>query len=120
MQLPLIDITDIGKYLAPALDDPEKYNGRRFIAATSFYTVQDIVDTWSKVSGKKVTLITPADIPHLISDPIKQVMAQPGLFLTKWGYFGPSGHQDLDWTLSQMSVNEKLTKWEEFLTKYSP
>jgi hypothetical protein len=34
----MIDITDTGKFLAPILLNPKKYNGKSFTCATAFYT----------------------------------------------------------------------------------
>jgi uncharacterized protein YbjT (DUF2867 family) len=116
--MPLIDITDTGKYLAPALRDPLKYNGARLTAATAFYTAQEQVDSWSAVSGKKVVLPAISDIPTLTDDPIKQMFARPAPLFTKWAYYGPTGQQDLDWTIEQ--VDERLTTWREFLEANGP
>jgi NmrA-like family len=116
--IPYIDITDIGKYLSPALRNPEKYNGARFTASTAFYSAQEIVDTWSEVSGKKIVLPTEADIPTLTDDPIKQQYARIGNLFREWGYFGPTGQKDLEWTLAQM--DEQPTTWKQFLEANGP
>jgi hypothetical protein len=117
-KLPLIDINDTGKYLAPVLRDPIKYNGCRLTAATAFYTSKEHEATWSTVSGKEIILPKEEDIPLLTSDPIEQKMARPGTVLEKWGYFGPTGEKDLCWMHNQ--VNEKLTTWKEFLESNGP
>jgi uncharacterized protein YbjT (DUF2867 family) len=117
-KVPLIDITDIGKYLAPVLRNPLKYNGCRLTAATAFYTAQETVDTWSAVSGKNVILPTEEDIPFLSSDPVQQSFSRPNSLLTEWAYFGPTGEEDLRWTLEQL--DEKLTTWKEFLESSGP
>ncbi|CRG82732.1 hypothetical protein PISL3812_00077 [Talaromyces islandicus] len=116
-KLPLIDINDTGKYLSPALRDPIKYNGCRLIAATAFYTAKEQVDTWSTVSGKEV-ILPEEDIPLLTSDPLQQKMSRPGTVLEKWGYYGPTGEEDLCWMHNQL--NEKLTTWKEFLESNGP
>ncbi|QKX63770.1 uncharacterized protein TRUGW13939_10941 [Talaromyces rugulosus] len=117
-KLPLIDINDTGKYLAPALRDPVKYNGCRLTAATAFYTAKEQVDTWSAVSGKEVIIPKEEDIPLLTSDPIQQKLARPGTLLEEWGYYGPTGEKDLYWTHNQL--DEKLTTWKEFLESNGP
>ncbi|KAL2822264.1 NmrA-like family-domain-containing protein [Aspergillus cavernicola] len=120
MQLPWIDITDTGKYLSPALRDPEKYNGRSLTAATAYYSAQDIVDTWTKVVGKSVRLLKEEEISRFITDPIQEMVVRPGLLLTKYRYFGPTGPGDLEWTHAQLQPKDKLTSWEQFLTRHGP
>lgn len=99
---------DTGKYLAPALRDPLKYNGCRLTAATAFYTAQEQVDTWSAVSGKRVVLPTSPDDLEKHGDTL----------LKEVGYYGPTGPEDLEWTHEQ--VDEKLTTWGEFLEANGP
>ncbi|KAI4240544.1 MAG: hypothetical protein L6R42_011490, partial [Xanthoria sp. 1 TBL-2021] len=53
---PLIDIRDAGKFIVPALLDPDKYNGKRFTAATAFYTPAEMVEVWKKVTGKEIKI----------------------------------------------------------------
>ncbi|KAH8698471.1 NmrA-like family-domain-containing protein [Talaromyces proteolyticus] len=117
-RIPLIDISDIGKYLAPALRDPLKYNGCQLTASTAFYTAQEQVETWSEVSGKQVVLPSISEIPLLTDDPIKQKVSQAPTMLSEWSYYGPTGQKDLEWTLEQ--VDEKLTTWREFLEANGP
>jgi hypothetical protein len=117
-KLPLIDINDTGKYLAPALRDPVKYNGCRLTAATAFYTAKEQVDTWSAVSGKEIIIPKEEDIPLLTSDPIQQKLARPGNLIVEWGYYGPTGEKDLSWMHNQL--DEKLTTWKEFLESNGP
>ncbi|KAE8396146.1 NmrA family transcriptional regulator [Aspergillus alliaceus] len=111
-QVPLIDISDTGKFLAPVLRDPLKYNGCRLTAATAFYTAQEQADTWSAVSGKQVVLTTVSNISK------DDLLKQPGTLLAEWGYYGPTGQKDLEWTLEQ--VDEKLATWREFLEANGP
>jgi hypothetical protein len=51
----MIDITDTGKFLAPILLNPQKYNGKSFTCVIAFYSPLQLVDGWTKVTGKKVT-----------------------------------------------------------------
>ena len=55
-QLPLIDtVGDTGKYVGAILAEPDKYEGKIFCAATALYSMGEIAQTISKVSGKTVT-----------------------------------------------------------------
>lgn len=54
-QLPLIDaVGDVGKFVGAVLAESDKYEGRRFCAATALYSMEEICATMSKASGKKV------------------------------------------------------------------
>lgn len=118
--MPLVDISDIGNYLAPVLRDPAKYNGSRLVAATAFYSAQEIVDTWSRVSGKKMRLANGDEVERFITHPLQREVLRPGPLFTKYGYFGHSGPRDLDWTISQLNPEDHLTTWEEFLVQNGP
>ncbi len=77
-----------------------------------------MVDIWSRVSGKPVRLATPEEIPTVTDTLIQRLIATPNPLFTEWAYFGPTGPEDLQWTLSQ--VDSKLTTWEEFVTREGP
>ncbi len=77
--MPLVDISDIGNYLAPVLRDPAKYNGSRLVAATAFYSAQEIVDTWSRVSGKKMRLANGDEVEQFITHPLQREVLRPAL-----------------------------------------
>ncbi|KAL4860977.1 hypothetical protein BDV12DRAFT_191380 [Aspergillus spectabilis] len=117
IKLPWIDITDTGKYLAPALSDPEKYNGARLTAASAYYSGQEIVGTWSKVSGRNVQLPRPDEYEKFAIGPVQKGVV--GGLLT-YGYFGPTGPEDVNWTHKQLLGGDKVTSWEEFLVRNGP
>ena len=54
--VPLIDITETGKYLAPVLLSPslDTYNGASFLAASGYYTQTQICNVWTTVTGREV------------------------------------------------------------------
>ncbi|KAI1305039.1 hypothetical protein F5Y03DRAFT_384526 [Xylaria venustula] len=118
-RLPLIDIRDTGKFIAPVLLNSELYHGKRLACATAFYTLVEMIDTWTKVTGKTVKLEqsnSAADYAGLSEDQKKEV--KPAGLLGEYGYYGPTGNDDLAWTLEQ--VTEKLRTWEEFLRDHEP
>jgi hypothetical protein len=122
MRIPLIDVADTGIYLAPVLRDPTRYHGKRLTCATAFYTAQEMIDTWSRVSGKRVALITEEDIPRVIEDPMHQRMAYATPLLTEYAFYGPTGQTDLEWTLAQLDEGKDgpLSSWEDFLIRHGP
>ncbi|KAF8859641.1 NmrA-domain-containing protein [Acephala macrosclerotiorum] len=101
LAIPMIDVTDTGKYLTPILLNLKKYNGKSFTCATVFYNPIHLVEGWAKVTGKKVTY-EQIDIEKqgtLTDDMHQQLKKSLGL-INVWGYFGPSGKEDLEWTLA--------------------
>lgn len=116
----MIDITDTGKYLTPILLNPKKYNGKGFTCATAFYTPIQLVNGWTKVTGKKV-IYEQIDIEKkqgtLTQEMHDQVKKSLGL-INIWGYFGPMGKDDLEWTLAQME--ERPNTWEGFVKGNEP
>jgi len=118
--LPLIDIRDAGKFIAPALLDPDLYHGKRFTCATAFYTPGEMAATWTKVTRKKVEVHTAGsgDEYEMLSEEQKKETTNARDLIIEFGYFGPSGRDDLAWTLEQLM--EKPTTWEEFVRDHEP
>jgi hypothetical protein len=40
--------------------------------------------------------------------------------LLEYGYFGPSGEEDIVWTKGQLCPGDEVTTWEEFLVREGP
>ena len=120
--LPLIDITDIGKYLAPALLDPEKYHNARFTGATAYYTSLEMVDAWSKVTGKNIKFVQtePGSMRGNMTEEMLETMKESTGLLTEYEYFGSGGPNDLAWTIDQLGEGVKLTSWEDFVKINEP
>ncbi|KAL3473954.1 NmrA family transcriptional regulator [Aspergillus californicus] len=114
VQIPWIDITDTGKYLAPALRDPQRFNGQRITAASGYYSCQEIVDTWGKVSGRTVRL------PSSDAENRPSAIPAQNSYMIKHGYFGPDGPRAVALTHSQLLPQDRLTSWEEFLVRNGP
>ncbi len=119
--VPLIDIEDTGKYVAPFLVDPNKYAGSRFWACTRFYSVEEICRVWTDVTGKKVVFdervdwISGGGTATVMKDALEKSLGKTG---KANGYFGVEGEEGVKWTLEQ--VGEKLTTWEEFVKRSEP
>ena len=119
--IPAIDITDTGKFLSPILFDPHKYNGQSFTCATAFYTPLQLVEGWTRVTGKKVTYEQISDVNQgksNLTEEMRKVLKESRGLISKYSYFGPTGKKDLDWTLAQMT--DAPTSWEEFVRANEP
>ncbi|KAF7555568.1 hypothetical protein G7Z17_g2049 [Cylindrodendrum hubeiense] len=118
--IPLIDIRDTGKFIAPALLDPDLYHGKNFTCATDFYTPMEMVDAWTKATGKTVRFQqvgTGSEYSTLSEAQSMELRKARGL-ITKYAYFGPTGIADLTWTLKQLT--ETPRSWEEFILENLP
>ncbi|KAL6250227.1 hypothetical protein RBB50_002528 [Rhinocladiella similis] len=115
--LPLIDIEDTGKFVAPFLAEPEKYTGKQFFACTRNYSIEEICSTWTDVTGTKVVYDEKVDAitESNMSDEVKASLKNRDRSL---GYYGAKGEEGIDWTLKQ--VKEKLTTWGEFVKRCEP
>jgi hypothetical protein len=117
----MIDITDTGKFLAPILLNPQKYNGKSFACATAFYTPLQLVDGWTNVTGKKVTYQQAIDVNQAkgnLTKEMHKVLKESRGLISKYSYFGPNGRQDLEWTLAQMTETPNI--WEDFVRANEP
>ncbi|CAI4214176.1 unnamed protein product [Parascedosporium putredinis] len=118
LELPYIDITDIGKYLAPALRDPEGWNGKRIYGATAIYTCKEIADTMTRVTGRKVRYATLAELPPSTGSWPEENVLRPSPFMLQGSFFGKNGPAELKSLHAQM--DEAPTTWEEYVKKSSP
>ncbi|KAH6715261.1 hypothetical protein BKA61DRAFT_722170 [Leptodontidium sp. MPI-SDFR-AT-0119] len=119
--LPMIDITDTGKFIAPILLDPTKYNGKNFTCATKFLTPLQLVEGWTKVTGKTVTysMIDPEEmVSEAMAPEMRAELRKTADLINEYLYFGPTGQVDVEWTQAQLK--DELTTWEEFVKANEP
>ncbi|KAF5024821.1 hypothetical protein F66182_3060 [Fusarium sp. NRRL 66182] len=116
-KLPLIDITDTGKWVGAVLADPDKYAGKRFAAAERCYTWDEMARILSSVTGKTVVHQKVPDdvfksfIPEVMRDQAFEMWA----LCRDYGYYGANTEDEVDWAAKQ--ARGKLTSLEEFLKK---
>ncbi|KAI4267093.1 MAG: hypothetical protein LQ337_008517 [Flavoplaca oasis] len=117
---PLIDIKDAGKFIVPALLSPDKYNGKRFTAATAFYTPAAMVEAWKKVTGKEIKLdeANPGAWGEGFPPELLEMLKEVTGLIEDYECYGPTGQEDLDWTLAQM--DDPPTTWEKFVEENEP
>lgn len=115
---PLIDITNTGMFLVPVLLHLDKYDKKRFVAATGFYTPAEMIEGWKKITGKEMKY-NQAGVGSIGLPPevVKMFIEGAGL-INDYEYYGPTGRKDLEWTLAQM--DDKPTTWESFVTANEP
>jgi len=114
--IPLIDIADTGKYIAPFLDDPDASNGAVLTASTAFYTPVEICATWSKVTGKKVVFEEESEVEGENKERSDVVASENAG--AESPYYGQGGRKGLEWTLSH--AKDGLSTWESFVVRHEP
>lgn len=118
-RIPLLDTAaDTGKFIAPILTHPDKYEGRVFCGATKLYSYDEAAEAISNATGKKVVY---KSLPsHVFRTFLPPDAAGPAVQMLEWfrdsGYYGPQTQEQVDWTLAQVSPGS-LTTFEDFLKK---
>ncbi|KAJ5984452.1 hypothetical protein N7481_006551 [Penicillium waksmanii] len=114
-KFPLFDaVQDTGLFVKVALKHADQLKNKQVLAAADYYTPQEIVDTFSKVSGKKAVFIQISSEQYKASLPtaVATEFLENQLFVEDPGYYlGES----LEPTLKL--VDSKPTTWEEFVKK---
>lgn len=117
-RLPMIDIRDTGKFIAPALMKPDVYDRKNFTCATQFYTPAEIVETWTTVTGKEVYQAKGRSSLGAAPAEVQNMLKKISGLITVYAYFGPTGQDDLKWTLEQLT--DKPTSWKQFVEENQP
>ncbi|KAF1816884.1 NmrA-like family domain-containing protein [Eremomyces bilateralis CBS 781.70] len=114
-KFPLFDAAeDMGKFVKPALKKPEKFNGKRILAATDYYPVARILAEFEEVTGKKINFnqISADQYKSFLPDYMAQEMLENHLLIEEPGYYnGTSLQESLD------ALEDKPTTWKEFVKK---
>lgn len=119
-QLPLIDtVGDAGKYVGAILAEPDKYEGKIFCSASAVYTMTEITEAMSKVSGKTVKYV---QIPEQAfreqiqwAGPMADNLIEMMLYQQEFGYYGPKTKELVAWAVE--NARGKVNKLEEYLRK---
>ena len=117
-ELPLIDTSgDSGKWVATLVEQPDRYNHEIFAAATRLYTLDEVVKTISKVSGKTVTLntISIETYKSFLPPGAQAPLAAMNEYVAEFGYYGPHTKSLVE--QSAKLARGHLTTFEEFLHK---
>lgn len=116
-KLPLIDITETGKYVSAILANPDAFQGKTLCAATGLYTMEEIVGIISRSTGKTVAYRQlPEDafrkfLPPAMGDYIVHML----LYIQDFGYYGKNTEELVAWAASQ--ARGKLHSLEDYLAE---
>jgi uncharacterized protein YbjT (DUF2867 family) len=120
-KVPLLDAAgDTGAFVAAALLDG-KPSGKRILGSSGYATVDDIVATWAKVTGKEAVANTiPLEVyksflPPAFAEDLggnMQLVISPGYYVGE-----PASGVDDTVALVAKTGAGKLTSWEDFVKK---
>lgn len=115
-KIPWIDIAnDTGKFIAPILTDPTKYEGKILSAAIKLYSLEEVAITLSNATGKVVNYrkVSEEFLRPFLPPSFANELIEMFLYIRDYGYYGPLTKEDVEWSSQQ--AQGKLTTIEEYL-----
>ena len=114
--LPWIDIEeDFGKFVAPILAEPDKYEGKFIGAASELRSFDYVAETMSKATGKTIRYIQVPEVrfKELFPPDTADVYVNMFLYYQDFGYYGPGTKEQVEWAVK--NARGKLTTLEEYI-----
>ena len=120
VQLPMIDaIGDTGKFVGAILAEPDKYEGKTFDAATALYSLEEVVATMSKATGKTVVYKQIPLEEFKKSVPFgADIFAEVFSYAEELGLFGPDSEKSVAWAAK--NARGRLSTLEEYFEAHPP
>ena len=103
-----------GKFVTPALRDPEKWNKKHLLVAQDYYDVDQIISAFAEAGGKTITFnqVTNEQYQNSLPPIMGLELLENHLLIEEPGYYaGESLKESLD------AVPEKLVTLKEFVAK---
>jgi uncharacterized protein YbjT (DUF2867 family) len=115
--LPMIDITDTGKFVGAILAEPDKYEGKFFAAAEGLYSYTQMAEALSKATGKEVKFqkVDDETFKTFLPEGLREQLCEMMVHCRDYGYYGENMKEDVKWASEQAKGH--LTTLEEFLTR---
>jgi uncharacterized protein YbjT (DUF2867 family) len=116
-KVPLIDVTDTGKWIGAILSDPDKYEGKFFAAAEDFYTMPEVCELISKATGKTVTHQQLPDemFKGFLPPQMQDALYEMWVLNREYGYYGSDMEGLVGWAKEQ--AKGELTGLEAWLRR---
>ncbi|KAH7142937.1 nmrA family transcriptional regulator [Dactylonectria estremocensis] len=114
-KFPLFDpANDTGKFVKPALKDPQSFNSRQVLAATDYYTPERILSEFEEVTGKKAKYVqvSAEQFKSFFPEAMTEEMLENLLFIEEPGYYNGASLQE-----SLSILEDKPTTWKEYIKK---
>lgn len=88
-EIPMIDVaSDTGKWVVASLLKTSEALGQHFVLAEGWYTVKDVCEIFSRVTGKTLRFEHLSDSEYTAS--VGQELSESWQLLRDFAYFGPS------------------------------
>lgn len=112
---PLLDIRDTGAFVAPILRRPDAFAGKFLAAAEGLYSVREIVETMTRVSGKEVKHVRLEDEvwKSYLPEETREMLYEMYVLVRDYGYYGEGMEEQVNWARGQ--AEGKLVGLEEYL-----
>ena len=96
------------------MKNAHQLNGKRILEATGYFTAEEVISTFTKVTGKKAVFIqvTPDQYKAALPAAVGQEFLENHLFIEEPGYFLGESLDE-----SHKLLDAKPTTFEEFLAK---
>lgn len=110
----LLIIHNSGLFVKAALIHGDKLEGKRVLAASGYYTAEEIINTFSNVTGKEAVFVqvTPGQFKASLPEAVAQEFLENHLFIEDPGYFLG---EPLDESLKLL--DSKPTDWREYVKR---
>ncbi|PLB47619.1 hscarg dehydrogenase [Aspergillus steynii IBT 23096] len=118
-KVPLIDVTDdFGKWVVAILSDFERFEDRVVCAATRMYSMREIVEIMSKVSGKRVVYkqLGKEVWGGFLPQERREFMLDMMQCFQDYGYFGERTEEKV--RVGRAEAKGEVTELEGFLRRY--
>ncbi|KAI9663933.1 MAG: NmrA-like domain-containing protein 1 [Bathelium mastoideum] len=117
-QFPLINAAgDTGKFVGAILAEPDKYEGKTFCAATALYSLEEMIATMSKVTGKTIIYrqLELGDFKeqYAVLAAFIDLIVEVFSYYEQFGYYGPDSEKLVAWAAE--NARGKLSTFEEYL-----
>ncbi|KAI9710807.1 MAG: hypothetical protein M1812_007355 [Candelaria pacifica] len=111
---------DTGKYVLGILSDPASSVGKSYLETTAFYSVEDVLATFQKVTGNKLNYsqLDGDTFKSFLPPFMAQELLETMYLMERYQYYGPEAAKGL--AESQKIVVGKLTTLEEAIKGMGP
>lgn len=118
-RVPFIDIEDTGAWVGAVLAEPERFAGKQFAAASEIWSMDEVAQIVSRVTGKVVRYQNvPDDVfKGWMPEGLREQLYEMWVFNREYGYYGPTMDRDVAW--AKENARGELTGLEAFLRKHN-
>jgi len=105
--LPMFDVSDTGRWVAPLFDNPKPHVGKVYLMASEYITVPNIAKTFTEVTG----------IPSRFMQLPLEALKDNQEFMNMFGWFNEFGYASGVSLEDSLKVSGPVNTWESYLRK---